>query len=429
MKKINNLTKLGTSFWIFNIGEFISNAGDMLAYFAVSLWVLQKTGSAIDFSKILIPALLIQTFLPPFFSPIMDRFNRKKLIIIVEIFKLLISFTDLYLIVNNMFNIELLIFFAVIGAVFSSLTTAANQQISQFLVKKENLGLATRTTSTIGTLKVLFNILFASSIVSFFGIKVSLIINLATYLVAIVGIYFCHFNLNHHLSEEKFNLQLWIKDLLSINTFIFKSKEIVFLLVITILVQFLTAHFVGTLPFYIISELKMNTSVVGISEFAIVIGGLISSVFVFPLFEKMKIQKLLSLCFLLFAISFSIMKLNIYSLYFSLFVISVFGSIVGITYATILAQSIPIKIQSKFFNFFNLYATGLNPLFLLLSSVYCQKYSASFFFSFLGIISLLAAVCLGLISFLVKSTEVIECNNINFEHKLKFVLDKIENKS
>jgi DHA3 family macrolide efflux protein-like MFS transporter len=77
----NNWKKTFFPFWI---GQAFSLFGSMLVQFALVWWLTKETGSASILATATAFAILPEIFISPFAGAIVDRFNRKKLIIISD---------------------------------------------------------------------------------------------------------------------------------------------------------------------------------------------------------------------------------------------------------------------------------------------------------------------------------------------------------
>ena len=77
----NNWKKAFFPFWI---GQAFSLFGSMLVQFALVWWLTKETGSATILATATAFAILPEIFISPFAGAIVDRFNRKKLIIISD---------------------------------------------------------------------------------------------------------------------------------------------------------------------------------------------------------------------------------------------------------------------------------------------------------------------------------------------------------
>lgn len=86
-----NTKLLNKNFTIMVVGQFISLFGNSLQRFALSLLILDMTGSAAIFSFIIALTFLPQIFIAPFGGAIADRINKQKIMVFLD------SFSGLFL--------------------------------------------------------------------------------------------------------------------------------------------------------------------------------------------------------------------------------------------------------------------------------------------------------------------------------------------
>lgn len=79
------LKKATYHLWTFTISKIISSFGAQVYAFAISFYILQKTGSATSFAMNLICSILPRTIVAPFAGYVADNFSRKKIVIIAQV--------------------------------------------------------------------------------------------------------------------------------------------------------------------------------------------------------------------------------------------------------------------------------------------------------------------------------------------------------
>jgi MFS transporter, DHA3 family, macrolide efflux protein len=82
---MNNLKKATYHLWTFTISKLIASFGSQVYSFAISFYILQATGSAKSFALNLICNILPRTFAAPFAGYIVDKYSRKKIVIVSQI--------------------------------------------------------------------------------------------------------------------------------------------------------------------------------------------------------------------------------------------------------------------------------------------------------------------------------------------------------
>ena len=117
----NNWKKTFFPFWI---GQAFSLFGSMLVQFALVWWLTKETGSATILATATAFAILPEIFISPFAGAIVDRFNRKKLIIISDgaiAFATVILAVLFYFNLVEVWHVYLMMFLRAVGGPFISL--------------------------------------------------------------------------------------------------------------------------------------------------------------------------------------------------------------------------------------------------------------------------------------------------------------------
>lgn len=66
------------------LGQLVSAFGSIMQHFALSLYVLDKTGSATQFASVLVVSIIPRLVLSPFAGVVVDRLSRKKMIVVLD---------------------------------------------------------------------------------------------------------------------------------------------------------------------------------------------------------------------------------------------------------------------------------------------------------------------------------------------------------
>lgn len=85
MEERKKLKKATYHLWTFTISKLISSFGAQVYAFAISFYILQATGSATSFAANLICNILPRTLLAPFAGYLVDKYSRKRIIILSQI--------------------------------------------------------------------------------------------------------------------------------------------------------------------------------------------------------------------------------------------------------------------------------------------------------------------------------------------------------
>ncbi|HBB67969.1 MAG: hypothetical protein A2X28_00185 [Elusimicrobia bacterium GWA2_56_46] len=185
---------LGRDFWLFRFGQLISVIGDACSNIALAWWILDKTGSAAKMSAVLAPAMFIQIILTPLAGPIGDRFPRKKLVLVSDIWRGVFTLAIASMVFLDYFNLPLLIvfyvFLAVGGAIFNSVSTSIVPQ----LVSPDQLPKAMQQTQAISAAGGVAGGIAGGLIVSLFGVGGAFLLDAMSFLAAAIATAFIRAN-------------------------------------------------------------------------------------------------------------------------------------------------------------------------------------------------------------------------------------------
>ncbi len=177
-------TSLGRDFWNYRLGQLVSLIGDSCSHIALAWWILEKTGSAAQMSSVLAPAMFVRIFLLPLVGPIGDRFARKNLIIIADLWRLVFTLVLAGMVFFDFYNQPLLIFVFSLVSVGSALFQAAAGGIVPQIVEKNKLQVAMQQSQAINSLGNILGGILGGVVVSFVGVFGAFLIDSVSYLVA-----------------------------------------------------------------------------------------------------------------------------------------------------------------------------------------------------------------------------------------------------
>ncbi|MGH2731191.1 MAG: MFS transporter [Actinomycetota bacterium] len=176
-------TGLGPDFWKFWIGQTISNVGSWFTYFALPLLVYKLTGSAVSLAITTAAEFLPQLLFGLVIGALMDRVDRKRMMIITDIARALVVAT-----IPVMDAFDALTVWWIYGVGFASATLTIFFDSGQFaaipsLVSKDELVAANgRLMASMSAGQVL-GPMFAGVLVSF--------MSLATSSISMLRLFFC----------------------------------------------------------------------------------------------------------------------------------------------------------------------------------------------------------------------------------------------
>ena len=172
-------------FTIITLGSVVSMLGSTLAGFAMSLLVLDYTGSAFYYSLYNIAYFLPYVVMPVLSGPFLDRFSRKKTIYTLDFITAGIYLIFTLILKAGALSFPLLAVGVFILGIIGSIYQVAYESFYPLLITEGNYQKAYSVASTLETLTMVM-VPVSTLIYKTFGIVVIFAINIVTYLIAAI---------------------------------------------------------------------------------------------------------------------------------------------------------------------------------------------------------------------------------------------------
>ena len=174
MKTIKELK----NFLLLWIGQFFSTLGSQMTSFAITLWIFEKTSNVLSLSissaLIMLPRMIIGIFA----SPLIDRFDKKKLILFTDIGAGICTLIIFLLYRNNNLELWHIYLLNTISSIFGSFQTPASSvSVSLILPKKHYIRASALQSFSDGIVQILSPI-FAATILGFAGMNMVFLFDL-----------------------------------------------------------------------------------------------------------------------------------------------------------------------------------------------------------------------------------------------------------
>jgi len=282
------------NFIIIVIGQIISLFGNAIQRFCMSLYILDLTGSAAVFSRILAISTIPYILFAPIAGLLADTVNRKKIMVYLDFVSaalmavygvILISGRD-----NTVIVASVMFMLSAIYTLYSPAVTASIPQI----VKKERLALANGMIQQVGYIVNLLGPVMAGVLYSFIGIKMVVILNAISFLLsAILELFLDIPNLK---IKEKFENPL-LKSITEMKkSFIYlkeKKKVVLGIIVSYALTNIFVIPILSVVtPYFINIKMNMPSSIYGFIEAIFVLGMIIGGLIITFRPKLFKIKKL-----------------------------------------------------------------------------------------------------------------------------------------
>ncbi|MBP7795681.1 MAG: MFS transporter [Elusimicrobiales bacterium] len=345
---------LGRDFWIYRIGQFVSALGDGCLNVGFMWWVLDVTNSAAAASFIMFPSMFTRVFLMPLFGPVGDRFKRKYIVAISDLWRGILIATLGILALNGMFKKDILVVIFVLAAVGTALYNCVYFSIVPQLVSKENLDEAIRQTNAVQSFSNIAGFLFGGFFVSLFGYKWAFIFDGITFFMA--GLLSLSIKPDTSPSfdstkDKKFGFSLWFDDLKSGIKFISSIKVLLYTSILSSILTFFFASFNFAFPLLAKNILKMPAWFFSMLMVSVSVGSIIGSLsskhFLKYYIDKEIIGSHIIIGFLIFI--FCVFKNPYFSLT-TLFLIGFVSGVVSTLLSVNINTAVPEKYRSRYYS-------------------------------------------------------------------------------
>ena len=347
------------------MGNIISLIGFGLNLIAVSWMVLEKTGSEYALGKILAAATMPGLILAVFAGVIIDKVNRKWLLVFLDIFRMFVVIGFLYVLSYNQFQITFLYPVALMMGLGNSLFWPTAQAFVQELVDKEEYFNANKLLSASYQVGSIFGAGIGGFIVHIYNPLIALWINAFTYAISAILISLAPFERENFQTFEKKLFNSILKGFSYLKT----RMDILILGVTTILSDVAIWGSMSVLTIAISKEIFQKGSLgYGIMDGLYGIGALISTIVVGYLVSRIGNANYLLICYIVASVMCLITPImpNIYLAGIVYLVIGLHNNAARIIVRTIFMENIPNNIMGRVQTIFGVYTRTM----VILSSLY-----------------------------------------------------------
>lgn len=172
------------------IGQLVSIIGTSLTSFALGFWVLTETGSVTQFSMIILSVVLPTVIVSPFAGVIIDRFSRKKLMILSNCVAAFSTAIILALVLTNSLEVWHIYLTAALASTFNTFLMPSYQSIISLLVSKEQLGRANGMIQIGESASIIIAPTVAGFLLHLYGLQAVIIIDLIAFTFAVSTLIF-----------------------------------------------------------------------------------------------------------------------------------------------------------------------------------------------------------------------------------------------
>lgn len=279
-------------FTLLIFGKLVSLIGSYMQDFALALYVLKITGSSLIFGSVITTALIPRLILSPICGVLADRFDRKKVIVYLDMFSgLLIAVLYFISITIGVQLIHVYISVIILSIISTLFQPAINTAIPS-IVSKEELMDANVFNSTALTVGQLISPIIAGLIYGTMGLPIVLLINSISFICSSVSEMFINMPKPEGI-DSRFSFTEFKKDFAEGFSFIRQQRQIMKLISSALIVN-IAINPILALGYTIIIKtvIKASDIQLGYMETVLVMGMLVGSLLIKPISKRLSLMQI-----------------------------------------------------------------------------------------------------------------------------------------
>lgn len=158
-------------------GNAVSSIGDLMYSVAIGYWVYEQTGSSGLMGIMSAISMFVTMFLSPFCGSVVDRCNRKWLIVGIDTIQGILMLTVGVLAYMNALNVPIVLFAALLAAFGSVLYSPAISTLMLDIIPRGDMVRGQSIHSSISSAISLVGTAFSGAMVAFLGVPLIVVIN------------------------------------------------------------------------------------------------------------------------------------------------------------------------------------------------------------------------------------------------------------
>ncbi len=323
------------NFILLVIGQIISLFGSSIQRFALSLYLLDLTGSASVFASILAISMIPVVLVSPVAGILADRGHKKQLMVLLDVMSAVLLIIYAAILLNGSDRVWIV---AVVMIVLSTISTIYQPVVNTcipVIVAKEHLVRANAIIQQVSSLSNFLGPILAGLLYGFFGITGVIILNLVSFLFAAILELFLDLPHEKVTIKESF-ASVFVSDMKESYTYLKDQNPIVFrmLLFSGFYNLFLVPVFSVAAPYLIKVTFGLSSEVYGVAEGLIALGMIIGGLIITWKPMKFHIKRVHHILYIT-SISMALMGLSVYlfqqgysSSFVSVTLFTIFGMVI-----------------------------------------------------------------------------------------------------
>ncbi|KXY71290.1 MFS transporter [Bacillus sp. FSL W7-1294] len=281
---------------LYSIAKTVSLFGSSIYSFALGLYVLQITGSALNFAITLILGTIPMIVMNPFAGVIADKVDKKKLVVCMDL--LSGSILIAVYILSSRYGLNLFIIYTTtfLMTVFTTFFGIGLEAAKPNMVSKERLMSINSISKIIDSISLILGPMLGGIVFAVFDIKIFIIINGISFILSGISILFIHFKLFEQNINEKCSIREmhFIKDIKEGFSYLLAKESLKNTFLILIALNFFLGFAVTVpLPYIINTVLNLSSKQFGMIQGTFPAGMIVGAILVKKITDRFSYSYLL----------------------------------------------------------------------------------------------------------------------------------------
>ena len=294
---------------LFSAGEFISLFGSAIYSFVISLYVLRLTGSGLSFAITLVQGVLPTVIIGPFAGALADRFNKKLLVIIMDIANAVLF--ALIFVTSSFYGLTLPIIY-VTTFMMNAITVIFGISIESAkpnLVTDDNLIKINLISQLIKSMSSILGPILGGMVFAFVDIKYFILINGLSFFCSGVSEIFMNFNFNTkressgHAETGDLTIKSITSDIRAGFLYTFRQRELKDTLSVFVILNIILGFSaMVSLPYAINNVMNLGSVAYGFVEGFFPVGMILGAIVVERIYREALYKKIINLSTLILSV-------------------------------------------------------------------------------------------------------------------------------
>lgn len=379
--KLNNNSKENANFILFSAGKLVSLLGSSIYTFTIGLYMLKITGSGLSFAATLACGLLPMVLINPFAGLMADRFNKKLLVVGMDIFSGILLVIIYLLSSGYGLNTTLIYVSTFILSVFTAIFDISMEAGKPNIVSDEKLMDINAISKIISSLCSICGPMIGGVVFAFTDMRTIIILNGISFIMSGISEMFINFRFNvKEENQEKKEINM-VEDIKEGFKFLLGKKDNVTLSIyFTALNFFISLALTVPIPYIINNILKLGDKAFGLIQGAFPVGLIIGAIIINKIFDKFNYYKLIAFTSILLCVCMIIAAIPVlpfvntanktfFTIYYCVAegLMGVIISFIDVPIAYILQKTIPDYIRGRVMGLLMSIVKTTAPIALILS--------------------------------------------------------------